>query len=396
MESLVQELMEQQVKEKRIAGVNLLVIKNGEEIYHYEAGMADAEAEKPMRRDTIFRLYSQTKPITAAAALLLMEKGKLDLCQRVSDFFPCYEKLTVWKQGHLVPAKRPMLVQDLLRMTSGLAYPDEETIPGMQVGVVFRELDERLFTGHAMSVKEAAEALGSCALLFEPGDSWQYGASADVLGAVIEQAAGISFGEFLHRELLEPLEMEDTDFWVPEEKQKRLAKAYQPVKRQDGSYDLICYHGNHLGIRNDMAVKPAFESGGAGLAGTLPDYRKFAQMLLDGGFYKNRRILLPSTVRLLTRGELLPHQQRAFDNWNGLSGFSYGNLMRVCKKPDCAGFLAREGEYGWDGWLGMYFANFPKERLTILMGTQRVEGGTFDLTRKLRNLILESVCPVKW
>lgn len=391
MKSMVQEVMERQVQENRIAGVNLLVTKDGEEVCYCEAGMADVEAGKPMKRDTIFRLYSQTKPITAAAALLLMERGKLDLCQRVSDFFPCYENMKIWEQGRMVPAKRPMLVHDLLRMTSGLVYPEEETFPGMQVGRVFRELEERLFTDHAMSTREVAETLGSCALLFGPGDAWQYGTSADVLGAVIEQVAEMSFGEFLRRELFEPLEMTDTAFWVSEEKQGRLAKVYQPVRKQDGSYELIRYQGNHLGIRNDMAEKPAFESGGAGLASTLMDYQKFAQMLLDEGSYKGRRILLPSTVRLLTRGELLPHQQRWFENWNGLSGFSYGNLMRVCKKPDCAGFLAREGEYGWDGWLGMYFANFPKEKLTILMGTQRVEGGTFDLTRKLRNVILESM-----
>ena len=124
------------------------------------------------------------------------------------------------------------------------------------------------------------------------------------------------------------------------------------------------------------------------LVSTLEDYRKFARMLLNGGSFEGKRILKPGTVRFMTGGELTADQQRSFDNWVGLNGFSYCNLMRVCRNPARAGMQVRRGEYGWDGWLGMYFANFPEERMTILMGAQKKDSGTFSLTRKLRNLVL--------
>ena len=140
-----------------------------------------------------------------------------------------------------------------------------------------------------------------------------------------------------------------------------------------------------------MDMPPAFESGGAGLASTLDDYMRFARMLMQGGRLDGVRILKPATVRYLSGGELMEGQQKAFEQWIGLEGFSYGNLMRVCKNPDRAGLVAAEGEYGWDGWLGLYFANYPKEKLTILMGTQKKDAGTFALTRKLRNILLSEV-----
>lgn len=417
----VQRVMEQAVSECRVAGINLLAEKGGEEICYCQAGMADREENRPMERDTIFRLYSQTKPVAAAAAMILMERGQIDLVQPVSDFLPSFaggfysletegigeeaaggskKELSAKKgpgcenktvSGDAVRAvMQPMRIYDLLRMTSGLVYPDETSMAGREAAKVFEEIDRRLLTKKAMTTREIADRLAGCTLAFEPGSSWRYGTSADVLGAVVEAASGMKFGEFLEKELFAPLGMKDTAFWVPKEKQSRLAVVYETVI-ENGGNRLVRYEGNHLGIRNRMDESPAFESGGAGLASTLDDYMRFARMLLQGGTFEGREILRPAAVRYFTGGELMETQQKDFNRWVGLEGFSYGNLMRVCKWPGRAGLLACEGEYGWDGWLGVYFANFPKENMTILMGTQKKDAGTFELTRKLRNLVLAEV-----
>lgn len=425
----LENVMAQAVEDCEIAGMNLLAEKDGEEICYCQAGMADRERGIPMERDTILRLYSQSKPITAAAAMILMERGALDLDQPVSDFLPAFAKQSYFAEQEGIgevaaggskkeqegigeaaaggskketkgredvsamevrPVMQPMRVYDLLRMTSGLVYPDETTAAGRQAAVVFEEMDRRLYTKDAMTTKEAADKLAGCTLAFEPGSSWRYGTSADVLGAVIEAASGQRFGEFLENELFGPLGMKDTAFWVPREKQSRLAETYETVT-ENGKKTLLRYEGNNLAVCNRMQNPPAFESGGAGLSSTLDDYMRFARMLLQEGTLNGARILKPATVRYMTGAELMEYQQSAFNHWIGLEGFSYGNLMRICKRPMQAGIFAAEGEYGWDGWLGTYFANFPKEKLTILMGIQKRDAGTFALTRKLRNLLVAEV-----
>lgn len=410
----LENVMAQAVEDCEIAGMNLLAEKDGEEICYCQAGMADRERGIPMERDTILRLYSQSKPITAAAAMILMERGALDLDQPVSDFLPAFAKQSYFAEQEGIgeaaaggskketkgredvsamevrPVMQPMRVYDLLRMTSGLVYPDETTAAGRQAAVVFEEMDRRLYTKDAMTTKEAADKLAECTLAFEPGSSWRYGTSADVLGAVIEAASGQRFGEFLEKELFGPLGMKDTAFWVPREKQSRLAETYETVT-ENGKKTLLRYEGNNLAVCNRMQNPPAFESGGAGLSSTLDDYMRFARMLLQEGTLDGARILKPATVRYMTGAELMEYQQSAFNHWIGLEGFSYGNLMRICKRPMQAGIFAAEGEYGWDGWLGTYFANFPKEKLTILMGIQKRDAGTFALTRKLRNLLVAEV-----
>lgn len=383
-------VIKESIEKKQVAGVSLLIQKDGEEICFLAEGMADRETEKLMERDTIFRLYSQTKPVCAVAAMILMERGELDLSKNVSDFLPGFSNQMVWEDGKNRSVKREMQVQDLLRMTSGLYYPDDTCEAGRQAAKVFEKIDERLLGDNPMTTIEIANALGKCSLGFEPASSWNYGTSADVLGAVIEVVTGMTLGEFMEKEIFAPLGMKDTAFWVPEEKQERLAKTYEMVKDGEEA-KLVLYQGNHLGIQNAMHRNPAFQSGGAGLASTLDDYMRFAKMLLNGGEYEGVRILSEETVKYLTQGELLDKQQNAFEEKWWLSGHTYANLMRVCQTPGKACMLTREGEYGWDGWLGMYFANFPKENMTILMGMQKKDSGTWELTRKLRNIILSNL-----
>ncbi|MCR4587543.1 MAG: beta-lactamase family protein [Lachnospiraceae bacterium] len=384
---LLQKVMDQAVADCNVAGVNFLVAREGKELLYLESGMADVENNQPIRRDTIFRLFSQTKPVTAVAAMILMERGQLDLISPVSEFFPSYNDQKYFNNGVPTPVPAPIRVQDLLRMTSGLTYDDPSLLSGAQTKVIFDECKARLGTDHEMTTCELASRLGEVTLEFAPGERFLYGTSADVLGAIVEVVSGMKLGEFMKKEIFDPLGMKDTAFFVPAEKRSRLAKAYRTVS-ENGKAHLEPYSDNNLGIFYPMDHAPAYEAGGAGLNSTLDDYLKFATMLLNGGEYGGVRILQPATVKFMTSGELLPEQQPSYNKWTGLNGFSYNCLMRICKNPPQAGLMVSPGEYGWDGWLGVFFANLPQEKMTILMGTQKVDGGTFDLTRKLKNVLL--------
>lgn len=372
--------MEDAVARQEVAGASVLVMRHGGEVVYAAAGMADREAGRPMARDTICRLFSQSKPVTAVAVMLLAERGQLDLCEPVETFLPGFRKQQVLTEKGLVPARRQATVMDLLGMTAGLCYPGEDPA-GKAAAELFAENDARVQRGEGMSTVELCDRMGRLPLAFHPGEHFRYSTCADVLGAVVEVASGRPFARFLEEEIFRPLGMKDTAFWVPPEKRERFAQAYI------NPGELRPYRQTHLEI-GDYDREPAFASGGAGLVSTLDDYAAFAAMLLAEGRCPGGRLLQPETVRFLTAPQLGP--QPLQDMWNSLDGFSYGKLMRIMRDPGRYPGLSRMDEYGWDGWLGTYFANFPREEMTLLMMTQRTDHGTGPLTRKLRNLLLSS------
>lgn len=386
----LQALLDESVDKGEIAGACFCAAEKGKKVCCLESGYADLENKTAMRRDHIFRLYSMSKPVTAAAAMALMERGRLDLAEPVSAYLPAFRSQRVRRSGgREEPAHREIMIKDLLNMTSGLMYPDFPGEAGRETNGIFRELQERLLTKEPMGTQELAEKLGKAPLAFSPGESWLYGSSADVLGAVLEKAAGIPFSEVLRQYIFDPLEMSDTGFYVPEEKQGRLTKVYEASA--DG---LKLYTEDHLGIINAMDRKPAFESGGAGLVSTADDFMKFAEMLLNEGTYREKTVLRPGTVRFLTGGALLDNQQRAWEqDFFTLGGYSYGNLMRVRKNNACAWYPGEIGEYGWDGWLGCYFSNDPHNGRSIVFMTQLKDAGTLPVLRKMRNVIYAGEAP---
>lgn len=385
--SQVKKVLRDSIKNNDIAGGNLMVIKGGKEILYHEDGFADREKGLPIKRNSIFRLYSMTKPVTAAAVMILLERGEIDLYEPVSKFLAGFKNQMVDVDGSLVPAEREVVIKDLLSMTSGLVYEGNNRA-GQDTETLFQEIDSRLLGDSPIGTVEAMNRLGKCALAFQPGTSWQYGTSADVLGAVVEVVSGMRFGEFLNKELFKPLGMADTGFWLPEEKRERLVKTYA----DNGTGELVLYIGNHLGIIHQMDRNPVFESGGAGLVSTIDDYARFAKMLMNKGNLNGIQILRPKTVKYLTTGTLNTVQQKSFDLWLTLGGHSYGNLMRVMTACSKAGDIGSIGEYGWDGWLGAYFCNCPEDELTFLFMIQKKDAGTTVLTRKLRNIILSVCC----
>ena len=381
---LIQAAMDKAVETQEVAGVNMLVFQNGKEVFYAQSGFSNIEKNRAMERDTICHLYSQSKPITAAATMLLMQDGIIDLNQPVGDFFDSFKDQSYVANGKVkkLPQDKRVRIIDLLNMTSGLVYPGMNTEAERCTTALFTEAIRRLNTQKPMSTLEFAERIGEFPLQFVPGSFFQYGTSADVLGAVIEKVTGMKFGDFLKERIFDPLEMKDTAFYVPEDKLDRMSAIYKHSRGKLKADD-----GNHLIIRSD-GMPNAFESGGAGLYSTLDDYMHFGQMLLNNGTYKEKELLTPETVRFMTHTSLTPMQQKAFDNWQGLEGHTYGNLMRVMTDPAQAVIIGHKGEYGWDGWLGAYFMNDPSTQTTFIMLTQMHDYGTGFLTRKLRNIIL--------
>lgn len=383
MKDAVKRVMKKAVDEQFVAGVSLLVLQDGDEVLYEQEGYRDLENRVPMSRDTICRLYSMTKPITAAAVMMLVERGMIDLADSIETYFPSFRQLRTEENGKIVTAKRGILIKDLMNMTSGCLYPGNQTVAECEAAALFDRIDERLYSSNPMSTMEIVKQIGKLPTAFHPGTHWKYGTSADVLGGLVEKVSGMKFGEFLKKEFFEPLGMNDTGFYVPDSKRERLSKVYEETKQ-----GLREYKTNHLGIRYEADTEPAFESGGAGLFSTLDDYAGFATMLLNEGRYNKVNILKPATVSYMTQAQLMPWQQYDIDTgWESLQGYTYGNLLRIMKNPGQAWQLTTVGEYGWDGWLGAYFCNSPKDNLSMLLFMQKRDSGTTKLTRELKNIV---------
>ena len=248
------------------------------------------------------------------------------------------------------------------------------------------EASKKMHTENEMTTYELCNELGKLPLAFNPGDKWNYGLSADVLGAIVEIVSGMKYSEYLSKNIFEPLGMKDTGFFVPKEKQERLARAYN----SDG-VRFSEYTGENLLIQSRMEEQPKFESGGAGLVSTIDDYSKICQMFLNNGELGGHRILHPETIRFMSLGSLNEAQRSCIGGWNYLNGYTYGNLLRILKYPGEAVSLGVKGEFGWDGWLGVYVSIIPEYDMYILYMQQKPDTGTTDVVNKIRNVIFSSI-----
>ena len=401
----IDRLITSEIRQNNLAGANILLLKNEKELYCQSYGMADIERGIPMTRDSLFRIFSMTKPVTCAAVMLLMERGILDLYDPVSRYLPGFRNQTVLNpDGSTSPVMREMQIRDLLNMTSGLSYPDDCTPVGKMVAALFDEMTDTQDAGHGFSTVTLANRLGQLPLCYHPGSRWQYSTSADVLGAVIEVVSGKRFSDFLKEEFFLPLEMPDTDFYVPDDKKHRFTQLYRctpqsalvasqltDVVNALSSSNMTAPEqmnirpelGKNLGMEG-YAHRPVFESGGAGLVSTIDDYAHFATMLLQKGTYHGKRILSPKTAAFMCSPQLDDSFAKDL-NWASLRGYRYGNLMRyLVDRSDATN--ADLGEFGWDGWCGTYFTVDPSEDFIMLYFVQRCDTGCNEVTRRLKTM----------
>ncbi len=334
----------------KIPGAIMLIQQHGQPVYFENFGVRDIENKRPMTADTIFRLYSMSKPITSVAAMMLVEDGKLSLDDPVSKYIPAFTEMKVGVEKRdqngkpapvLEPAKRPITIEDLLRHTSGLTY-------GFYGDSAVRKLyvNSDLFEGDFDNA-EFAERLAKLPLAEQPGTLWDYGHSTDVLGRVIEVVSGQSLFQFERERLKQRLSGYHLDD-APEH-----VGLVTPV----------------AGIRDPMLPR-RWESGGAGMVGTIGDYARFAQMLLNGGTFKGRRYLKPETIALMTSDHIGPETKIARDYFYfpGFSnGFGLGFAVRTSPYPGTSWPL---GEYRWDGIGGTFFFVDPKDDMFVIFMVQ--------------------------
>lgn len=376
------DIINKEIENNQISGASTTVVKDGKIVFRKEYGYADIEKGKKMKKDTIFRLFSLTKPITAAAAMILFERGLIDLESPVKNYINGYDNMYVIKDGEYIPANSDITLHHLLNMTAGMVYGGDWCESGAEMQKLFDELKARMADGEEITTQQIAELLATKPLMFHPGDSWTYGTCADVMGAVIEKVSGMKFSEFLRKEIFEPIEMNDTGFYIPCEKYDRLAQIYYHDE-SDGK--LKVFNDLHL-LLTDYKKPPAFESGGAGLVSTLDDYIKFTSMLLGKGEYNGKRILGRKTVEYMTQNQMTDWQMPAL-YYGATKGYGYGNYMRVLKDKAAASANGSLGEYGWDGWTGDYVTISPEDNMIFLYFIQRCGTGCNETTRKLRQIV---------
>ena len=358
------------IAHKASIGANCLVFKDSREVCSFFAGNADREKDIPMQRDSIFRLFSLTKPITAAAVMILFDRGLLTPETPVADIFPEFAEMTCLDEnGNIVPCSEKMTIFHLLTMTSGLPYANNFNKSVLAAGRLFDEIDAgNQGCGEPVTTLGFARRAAGLPLMFPCGSHWDYGISADILGAVAEKVTGMKYSEFLRKKIFEPLGMKDTGFYVPAEKLDRFTALYKwenNVLVRDES----CY----LGLTHYTAP-PSFESGGAGLVSTIEDYSKFALMLTGRGQLNGVRIISEKAFDYMTTPHLEKTQQG--DLWDRLAGYNYGCLVRIMTDQDIAEIKTANGEFGWDGWTGTYFCSNAETGITVLYFTQIAGAGT--------------------
>ena len=358
------------VKQGAVPGL-VAVVEHGEAVHADVIGTMEPKGRAPVRRDTIFRISSMTKPVTAAATMLLVDEGTLRLDEPVERLLPELANRRVLKRvdGPLedtMPARRAIAVRDLLTFTLGfgLLFADPTQVP-----ILKAMNDLQLGMGPPMPATmpppdEWMRRLGTLPLMHQPGERWMYNTGADVLTVLVARASGRPFEAFLRERLFEPLGMKDTAFHVPPEKLNRFGPLHWTDYRtgQDGVFD--------PGPDGQWGRPPAFPSGAGGLASTADDYLAFARMMMNGGESWAARILSKQSVEAMTRDQLTPEQKadELIPGYWDSHGWGFG--MAVLTKPD--GLVSAPGRYGWDGGMGTSWFNDPKAGLTTILMTNRM------------------------
>ncbi len=370
--SAARRMIDQWVQTQKAAGISLQIVRKGETLLATQVGFADLETKKRLNADSIYRIYSMTKPVTVVLLMTLYEKGLVHLNDPVSTYLPGFKNLQVFDrqadQWVIRPATRDMTLHHLLTMTSGLPYPDQDHPSARALAEQTAALFDQAGTGPALDLVGMANQLGQLPLCFDPGASWRYGLSIDVIGAIVEVVSGQKLSHYLKQTLLDPLGMKDTGFFVPPDKLPRLATLYAGDKGLHPHQDRTLTPGH-----TQPTQAPAIEFGGAGLYSTRADYLRFARLLLAGGTLDGVRILSPRSVQLIQKDHLTPGQRQAFHR-HGWQGYSYGLGVRVLLDEARAGSLAHPGEYGWEGAAGTWFRIDPQEGLITLYLTQHLPG----------------------
>ena len=370
------------IANERFPGAVVLVARKGKVVYFDAVGQRDPATGAPMTKDAIFRLYSMTKPFTSVAAMMLAEEGKLLLNDPISKYLPQLGDLRVaamtqapdgTKTYTLVPAERPITVQDLLRHTSGIAYANRTVNEHVKKVYEANRIDWR-----DLSAADQIDRLAKAPLAHQPGTVWEYSLSTDVLGRVVEKVSGTTLSAFLNERLFTPLKMTDTSFLVPKDKVARIARPFLTDKETGKPITLL-----------DVTVPQMNDAGGAGSAGTTGDYARFAQMLANGGQLDGVRVLGRHMVNYMTSdhlGAIKPSIETL------AVGYGFGLGFAVRKETGIYSMPGSAGEFNWGGAAGTGFWVDPKEQLVVVIMTATMPGTSQRYDRALvRQLVYQAI-----
>ncbi|MFC4520943.1 serine hydrolase domain-containing protein [Cupriavidus pinatubonensis] len=388
---------ESYVANGKLPGALVQVWRRGELALNSVLGFADRERQVPLAEDSIFRIYSMTKPVTSVAVMMLVEQCKIALDDPVSKYIPAWEKLGVHAGGFMEsfqtkPTARPMLVVDLLRHTSGLTYGFQQNT---NVDAAYRKLKLGELATEG-TLDEMIDKLATLPLEFSPGEAWNYSVSTDVLGYLVGKVSGIPFETFLKERIFEPLGMVDTGFHVPEDKVARFCACYAIGVL--GS-KVISNKGPMLqdDPRTSPYLKPpSFISGGGGLVSTAADYMRFARMLLQGGELDGVRLLGPKTLKLMTANHLpggvdLPAMSRSMFSEATYDGVGFGLGFATTVTPASTLIPGSPGDFFWGGAASTFFWVDPQEDLIGLFLTQLLPSSAYPVRRQLRTLVYSAI-----
>ncbi len=387
-------LLQQEVADKKLPGAVVMVARKGKLVYSEAFGTLNNAAGAPMQPDSIFRLYSMTKPLVSTALMMLVEDGKVQLTDPVSKYLPSFKSPMVSVAAfdpvfngvgyRLVPANREPTIQDLLRHTSGLAYGElTKNTPVrdayIKAGVYKPDLD---YDARTLAGAQMADGLGKAPLAQQPGTFWEYSVSVDVQGRVIEAVTGSRLNDFLQERLLRPLKMANTAFHVPADKMARLAEPFATDPATGMPNKLI-----------DVSKVPGNDSGGAGAVGTAGDYLRYCQAMLNGGSLEGARILSPTTVRLMTSDHLagINTTVNPGNLLLGSSGYTFGLGFLVRQGDGNAPVAGSAGEFTWAGYAGTYFWAEPKDQVCAVYMTQAPSPVRAQYRRLMKNLVSQAI-----
>jgi CubicO group peptidase (beta-lactamase class C family) len=386
LETLDRHIQSHYIDTGRIPGALTLIARRGEVAHFSTLGMADVERKKPVREDTIFRLYSMTKPLTSVAFMMLVEQGLVALDEPVHRVIPQWENLGVYAAGFMETyqtrrPERPMLMIDLLRHTSGLTYGFQQST-NVDAGYRKLQIGERIA---GATLDDMIAKLAGLPLEFSPGTSWNYSVSTDVLGYLVGRISGKPFDQFLRAHIFEPLGMKDTDFHAPAGKESRFAACYAATPK------------NPMMLSDDPAKSPYLQppslvSGGGGAVSTASDYLRFCRMLLNGGTLDGVQILSPKTIQLMTLNHLpdgkdMPSLSRSLFTEVSFKGVGFGLGFAVTLDTTKAMLPGSIGDYSWGGAASTYFWIDPREELITIFMTQLIPSTVMTIRRELRTLV---------
>jgi CubicO group peptidase (beta-lactamase class C family) len=378
----VDRVLDEMVADGRLPGAVALVLYDGKPVYERAVGSADKEAGRTMTTDTLFRIASQTKAITSAAALILMEEGRLQLSERVSKYLPSFAQTKVAVRNgdvvDFVPAKRQITIKDLMTHTAGISYGTDRSVAALyEAKGLARPPVLLVYRGQRRAICDTMDRLGTLPFVAQPGEAWVYGYNTDILGCIVERASGQPLDVFIRTRITDPLKMMDTFFFVPQEKAGRLSAVYasgadgKAVRAADGAKGQGSYVS---GPRRSFA-------GGAGLVSTARDYARFLEMVRLGGALDGVRILSPRTAELMTIN--------ASGTLHSTTGLGHSIAFETTEFFGGNG-LAAAGAYGWGGAYGSVYRVDPSDKLTMVFMMQLMPNTT-DIREKFPTLVYQAL-----